>query len=190
MTDSSLKPLTKTRLVNISIDHFVKFGYGSAPLSKIAEEAGLNKSSIYHHFESKIDIAKYILKYLEGYYEKNLFFIVKKHGISDEGRVEEFIQALKEMLVDIRLAIIPIFMLENIPELNQQVHCHKERWVLTMKLLLSPLYTSYLAEKLSRNAWNLIIGACMEARAESSEHHEYFASEFEASLKRMWLSEV
>ena len=44
---------TKERIFNVSLDLFSKKGYDSVSLREIAEEVGIQKSSIYSHYPSK-----------------------------------------------------------------------------------------------------------------------------------------
>ena len=44
---------TKEKIFNVSLDLFSKKGYDSVSLREIAEEVGIQKSSIYSHYPSK-----------------------------------------------------------------------------------------------------------------------------------------
>ncbi|WP_027094655.1 TetR/AcrR family transcriptional regulator [Cohnella thermotolerans] len=44
------------RLMQIAIRHFNQYGYEGTKLSRIAEEAGIRKQSVYAHFQNKDDL--------------------------------------------------------------------------------------------------------------------------------------
>lgn len=49
-------PLTANRIQLIALSHFAKYGYAGTSLSKVAEEVGIKKPSIYAHYKSKEDL--------------------------------------------------------------------------------------------------------------------------------------
>lgn len=52
-TSNSNGGTTKDRILDIATDLFLERGYGEAPLSAIAAEAGITKASRNYHFPSK-----------------------------------------------------------------------------------------------------------------------------------------
>lgn len=66
-------------IINAAISEFAKNGYTGASISRIAKEAGLGKSSLYSHFESKSDLfcacvsvaTDRRFEYLTNYIDKN-----------------------------------------------------------------------------------------------------------------------
>ena len=59
---------TKEKIFNVSLDLFSKKGYDSVSLRQIAEEVGIQKSSIYSHYPSKEAILMDIFRQLtEGF---------------------------------------------------------------------------------------------------------------------------
>ena len=44
---------TKQRIRAVAVDHFGRFGYGSAAIKGIANDAGVTSGSVHYHFESK-----------------------------------------------------------------------------------------------------------------------------------------
>lgn len=55
-------PLTANRIQLIALSHFAKYGYAGTSLSKIAEEVGIKKPSIYAHYKSKEDLFLHVLQ--------------------------------------------------------------------------------------------------------------------------------
>lgn len=194
MTDFILTTHTsKNRLIDISTEHFMQVGYRASALSKIAQEADLDKSTIYHHFSSKTDIAIHAIKRVSDFYEQSLFSIVDKKDFDPEDKIIEFIKTLKLLITEkgIHLIIIPSFAFENVPELIKPIQSQRDRWIKVMSSLLSPLYSSYLSERFSRSAWRLIVGTLVDIKIEPlAERHLAIVTELESALKRLWLKET
>ncbi|OPA75765.1 hypothetical protein BVG16_20775 [Paenibacillus selenitireducens] len=55
--------VTSQRILQVALEHFAKHGYSGASLSKIAEEVGIKKPSIYAHFKGKDDLFLQVLDY-------------------------------------------------------------------------------------------------------------------------------
>ncbi|HYF97461.1 MAG TPA: TetR/AcrR family transcriptional regulator [Coxiellaceae bacterium] len=193
MSDALITHASKNKLIDVSIEHFIKDGYRASALSKIASEANLDKSTIYHHFNSKTDIAIQAIKKVGDFYEKSLFSIVNKPTFNPEDKIIEFIKTLKLLITasGIQLIVLPTFIFENVPELIEPVQSQRERWIKVMSELLSPLYSPYLSEKFSRSAWRLIVGTFVDMKVEpSAERQLVIVAELESALKRLWLKET
>ena len=54
-------PSTRERIIQAAIDLFASQGYGGTSLRHIAEQLGVTKAAVYHHFRTKDDIARVVL---------------------------------------------------------------------------------------------------------------------------------
>lgn len=54
--------MTAHRIKQVALVHFAEYGYEGTSLSKIAQEVGIKKPSIYAHFKSKEDLFMQILQ--------------------------------------------------------------------------------------------------------------------------------
>ena len=52
---------TRERIIQVAIDLFAREGYGGTSLRNIAEQLGVTKAAVYHHFHTKDDIARVVL---------------------------------------------------------------------------------------------------------------------------------
>jgi AcrR family transcriptional regulator len=52
---------TRERIIQVAIDLFASHGYGGTSLRDIAEQLGVTKAAVYHHFHTKDDIARVVL---------------------------------------------------------------------------------------------------------------------------------
>jgi AcrR family transcriptional regulator len=52
---------TRERIIQVAIDLFASQGYRGTSLRHIAEQLGVTKAAVYHHFHTKDDIARVVL---------------------------------------------------------------------------------------------------------------------------------
>lgn len=67
-------------------------GYYNTTMSNIADECGLIKGSIYHHFKSKEEIGLEALKYIHIYFNEHIFSIAYQENISSKERIKRFVK--------------------------------------------------------------------------------------------------
>jgi AcrR family transcriptional regulator len=60
-TKRTTTPSTRERIVEVAIDLFDRQGYGGTSLRHIAEQLGITKAAVYHHFHTKEDIAREVV---------------------------------------------------------------------------------------------------------------------------------
>lgn len=51
---------TRQRILEVALDLFAERGYGATSLQDIADEMGVTKAAVYHHFHAKADILRAI----------------------------------------------------------------------------------------------------------------------------------
>lgn len=54
--------MSKEKILNIAIEEFAKHGYESVSMNNLAKKLGLNKATIYYHFEDKKSLYNEVLK--------------------------------------------------------------------------------------------------------------------------------
>ncbi len=73
------KPMSKQTYVPILLKLFRQFGYEGVTLSKISQETGLGKASLYHHFpRGKAEMAETALNYVNTLLETKILEILKR----------------------------------------------------------------------------------------------------------------
>jgi TetR/AcrR family transcriptional repressor of lmrAB and yxaGH operons len=73
------KPMSKQTYVPILLKLFRQFGYEGVTLSKISQETGLGKASLYHHFpRGKAEMAETALNYVNNLLETRILEILKR----------------------------------------------------------------------------------------------------------------
>lgn len=56
--------MSSKKLRDVALSHFANFGYEGASLSKIAEEVGIKKPTIYSHYKGKDDLFLSVVQYV------------------------------------------------------------------------------------------------------------------------------
>ncbi len=93
---------TKDRIVRAAIKNFLNFGYEKASLSIIAEEVGIKKPSIYHHFKNKDAIFEASIDYLLSSIEEKVDLPYEREQ-SARRNLEQFFNAIIEINSELSL---------------------------------------------------------------------------------------
>jgi AcrR family transcriptional regulator len=72
--------ITRQRILDAAVDFFYEYGYEKASLQNIADQVGLTKAALYHHFKSKEEILYTIIEK----YTNQLVFALKS-SVSKSG---------------------------------------------------------------------------------------------------------
>ena len=56
--------MSSKKIRDVALSHFAHFGYEGAALSKIAEEVGIKKPTIYAHYKGKDDLFLSVVQYV------------------------------------------------------------------------------------------------------------------------------
>ena len=56
--------MSSKKIRDVALSHFAHFGYEGAALSKIAEEVGIKKPTIYSHYKGKDDLFLSVVQYV------------------------------------------------------------------------------------------------------------------------------
>jgi len=83
--------MSAIKLRNVALSHFARYGYEGASLSKIAEEVGIKKPTIYSHYKSKEDLFLSVVKYVFHLEKRQIFLYFQKEDKSDlKSKLEGF----------------------------------------------------------------------------------------------------
>ncbi|NQY24256.1 MAG: TetR/AcrR family transcriptional regulator [Campylobacteraceae bacterium] len=92
----ALKKTSKEEILKNSIKLFKIKGYHNTSMSNIADNCGLIKGSLYHHFKSKDDIGLEALRYIHQYFEKNIFSVAYNKKLNSKEKITLFIKKTDE----------------------------------------------------------------------------------------------
>lgn len=87
-----LSKSSREDILKCSIILFKLNGYNNTTMANIADECGLIKGSLYHHFKSKDEIGLESLKYIHDYFNRSIFNIAYIENISDKEKMEIFVK--------------------------------------------------------------------------------------------------
>ncbi|MBD6618859.1 TetR/AcrR family transcriptional regulator [Komarekiella sp. 'clone 1'] len=73
--------MPKDTYIPCLLNLFRQYGYDGATLSKISQQTGLGKASLYHHFPGgKDDMVNAVLNFLESYLEEHILQALRSEG--------------------------------------------------------------------------------------------------------------
>ena len=128
--------LTKERIITASEDFFSKYGYYGTSMSDISKATGVQKSSLYSHFDSKEEL---FLKAYQGVLDSaasqlsNIFF---DHALSDQEKLHQMflLFCLSETADILRIGLHPN------PQCLEQTNAILHKFEENFKTLLTGLF--------------------------------------------------
>ncbi|GMG88404.1 TetR/AcrR family transcriptional regulator [Biformimicrobium ophioploci] len=82
--------MTRDRILEAAIDCFINLGYSSVTTAKVADNAGVSRGAMLHHFPSKTELIQAAVEYLQGKllddYSQKVALIPKKLSGKDRRR--------------------------------------------------------------------------------------------------------
>lgn len=91
-----MKKIEPKELVEKAGDLFRVRGYHNTSIADIAESCNLSKASIYHHINSKIELAEAAIAQVQEYFDHHIFGLAYHEKPSVLERIVAFFAALKE----------------------------------------------------------------------------------------------
>jgi TetR/AcrR family transcriptional regulator len=114
-----LAPSSRDKILEAAEALFARRGFSGVGLSQVAEAAGLGKSSLFHHFESKLQLYFEVLERVLGRIEQRLGPALAAAGGPRqrlEGWVDALIDALAEHPTSARLLLRGLVEEDDFPE--------------------------------------------------------------------------
>jgi AcrR family transcriptional regulator len=65
-TQAERSEATRTKILQVARRLFAERGFADTPLDDVAEQAGLTKGALYHHFRNKRDVFQAVFEVIEG----------------------------------------------------------------------------------------------------------------------------
>lgn len=84
-------PRRQDEVVDVATAIFFTRGYRASPITAIADELGIGKSSLYHYIRSKQDLLVAICDLVHNDIEKILDGVLAEPNVSALGRIEEYV---------------------------------------------------------------------------------------------------
>lgn len=178
----------KEDIVLIAAHHFLKYGYEKTVISDILIESNIATSLIYYYFDGKADLALEVFKYVQSFYEKNLFNVVNEKYSNSEQRANCFIKKLYELFSTDPdwLLLAYDFHSIGLTKVDKLINKHIQRWASVMTLLIESVGPHDLpSDKISEISFDLIIG--MMLSNDLKENQAQSKLRIKKSLKFLWL---
>jgi TetR/AcrR family transcriptional regulator len=110
---------SREKILEVAEAHFARRGFSGVGLREVAVAAGLGKSSLFHHFESKAQLYFEVLERVLGRIQERLQPALAKDG-SPQARLENWIDALVDALAEhpatARLLLRGLVEEDDVPE--------------------------------------------------------------------------
>lgn len=152
-------------IVKIALEIFLEKGYHKTSMADIANETGLLKGSLYHHFNSKQDLMKAIIKSIHEWYKREIFVIQHDDKLTTDDKVTALIHASEEIFFNRRggnfMTNIALETLNVVPEFTTMIRLFFKDWVNCVENVFAEKMPKKTAAQLARQAISDIEGAVM-----------------------------
>jgi TetR/AcrR family transcriptional regulator len=112
-------PSSREKILEVAEAHFARRGFSGVGLREVAEAAGLGKSSLFHHFESKLQLYFEVLERVLGRIQERLAPALASRAApleKLEGCVDALVDALAEHPTTARLLLRGLVEEDDFPD--------------------------------------------------------------------------
>jgi TetR/AcrR family transcriptional repressor of nem operon len=182
-----LKKITKSEILEISLDVFRKNGYHHTAMSDLATACNLQKGSFYHYFDSKEILMKEVLENVLSYSELIIFPIAYDLDESARNRMENLLKKFsKEYLMKEGGCIIGNMTMEtalNIPEFKEILKKIFDGWIKALKVIYSNKFSDETSQRLAEQTVMEFEGAVMLTKIYGG--NQYFTDCYNRVMSRL-----
>jgi TetR/AcrR family transcriptional regulator, transcriptional repressor for nem operon len=168
-----IKKITKSEILDISLDVFRKNGYHHTAMSDLATACNLQKGSFYHYFESKEVLMREVLQNTLTYLEKEIFPIADSTKLSPREKMESIIKKFsKAILMKEGGCIIGNMTMETALTVNEFKPILKQifdGWINAMKIVYSTKFSEETSQRLAEQTVMEFEGAVMLSKIYSGD---------------------
>ncbi len=138
-------PIIKTdkkSIIKVSIHLFKVNGYSSTTMATIGKACGLMKGSIYHHFNSKEELALACLKYIHEYFKNDIFSIAYRQDLSPKDKLILFTKKVNAYFMKsdggCLLGNFALEISNTNPLLKDEIITYFQSWEAALECILIP----------------------------------------------------
>jgi AcrR family transcriptional regulator len=99
LTREESRALTRSTLISVARQHFLRYGLGGAVAEKIAEDAGYSRGALYSNFDGKEELFLAVIEE-EQAQQSNAFQLLIKEEPSGKMRLRKFRDAIADLFTD------------------------------------------------------------------------------------------
>lgn len=163
------------KIIKVALDIFLEQGYHKTSMADIANETGLLKGSLYHHFKSKQDLMKAIIKSVHDWYKREIFSIQNDESLTSDEKVKALIHQSEEIFFNRSggnfMTNIALETLNVVPEFTTMIRQFFKDWLNCIENVYTESMPKKTATKLARQTLSDIEGAVM--MMEIFDDHDY-----------------
>lgn len=163
-----IQKTTKDAIVAAAIMLFKQHGYHNTSMANIGEASGLIKGSIYHHFNSKEQLALACLASIHNYFNKHIFSVANNQALATAQKFEKFNTLIMEYFLNsdggCLLGNFALEISQDIPDLCEEIKAYFIHWEQAVITILEPLVIHDLLTIYAKQHIAMIQGAVMQLR--------------------------
>jgi AcrR family transcriptional regulator len=99
LTREESRALTRSTLISVARQHFLRYGLGGAVAEKIAEDAGYSRGALYSNFDGKEELFLAVIEEEQAQHS-NAFQLLIKEEPSGKMRLRKFRDAIADLFTD------------------------------------------------------------------------------------------
>jgi AcrR family transcriptional regulator len=99
LTREESRALTRSTLISVARQHFLRYGLGGAVAEKIAEDAGYSRGALYSNFDGKEELFLAVIEEEQAQHS-NAFQLLIKEEPSGKVRLRKFRDAIADLFTD------------------------------------------------------------------------------------------
>src|ERR1700679_3729768 len=99
LTREESRAQTRSTLISVGRQHFLRFGLGGAVAEKIAEDAGYSRGALYSNFDGKEELFLAVIREEQARHT-NAFQLIFKEEPSGKTRLKKFRDAIANLVTD------------------------------------------------------------------------------------------
>jgi len=150
-------------IIKVALEIFLEKGYHKTSMADIANETGLLKGSLYHHFNSKEELMKAIIKSIHEWYRREIFSIQHDEKLTTEQKVRSLIAASEDIFFTRRggnfMTNIALETLNVVPAFTVLIRSFFKDWVNCVEAVFAEEMPMKNAATLARQSISEIEGA-------------------------------
>ncbi len=177
---------TRDRIIAAATRLFIEKGYHGTSTQDIAEAVSIRKSSLFHHFKNKFEIASATISSLTKQCIHRVFTHAGDQGIEQKEHANHTLESICHFLAESDAAPLVGFIGTELspqqPEIRLPIANYVNAWLDGLTKVLEPLHADK-AKSLAKDSLNVIHGAMVMQRV--SKDNDYL-ERLKASLTELW----
>ena len=178
---------TKKKLLNVSMHTFATKGYHATTIEEIANNCNIKKPSVFHYFDSKLNLVLNIVTELNKYCQENIFNI-SHHDPKENAQtfVDSSCQFFTEKIEGQFIALLGNELVSIHQSLQEAIQTYITNWQQAIKTTVTPFYeNNKQIEKVIFDSLAHIQG-CLSIYHLSNKQSIYL-QQLQQRLKELWL---